>query len=157
MARIAPETYKPILGFRFGITFSKLPNVGFYGHSSTLPSVENNPQTIEYGNTYIKVKGKTRWNDITITCYAFENITMNEMWNYLNTAHQIIGDGKDKYADQYKGDIQLQLLSPQEEVVTTFKLVGAFIASTNFGQMGWPNEEIVQPELTIAYDYAMFE
>lgn len=157
MARLSPETYRPLLGFRFSVTFSKLPNISFYGMSTALPSVENNPQTIEYGNTYIKVKGKTRWNDITMTFYAFEDMTMDELWKYLNEAHQVINDGADWYADTYKGDIQLQLLNPKGDVISVWKLIGAFIASTNFGQMGWANEEIVQPEITIAYDYATFE
>ena len=80
-----------------------------------------------------------------------------ELWKYLNEAHQTITDGTDKYADDYKGDIQLQLLNPKGDVISVFKLVGAFIAETNFGSMGWANEEVVQPEITIAYDYATFE
>lgn len=155
--RISPETYKPILQFRFRIIFSNLPNVSFYGKGTTLPTVENGIITAEYGNTYFKIKGKTRWNDITISCYAYEEMTMDELWDLLNTLYQDVEQGKDFYADQYKKDITIQLLNPKEEVIGTWRLIGAVIASINNGQLDYGVEEIVQPEITIAYDYARFE
>ena len=67
MARLSPQDIHPLLSFRFKVIFSILDNVQFYGKAITLPAAENNPLTIDYGNTYIKVKGKTRWNDVTMT------------------------------------------------------------------------------------------
>lgn len=157
MARLSPETYKPQLGFRFRIVFSQLPNIQFYGKATSLPVVENNPLSVEYGNTYMKVKGKTRWNDITITCYEYERMTMDELWDYLTKLHQDVELGKDFYADEYKKDITIQLLSPKEQTVGTWRLIGAFIASLNPGQLDFSSEEVVQPELVIAYDYARYE
>lgn len=158
MARLSPETYHPLLAFRFKIIFSVIDGVQFFGKSITLPQAENNPVTIEYGNTYMKVKGKTRWNDVTMTCYAFESMTLEKLWEWLNTYHQDITNGKDFYADQYKKDIQIQLISPNEErVVGTWKLVGAFINLVNYGQLDFASEEIIQPEITISYDYALYE
>ena len=99
----------------------------------------------------MKVKGKTRWNDVTMTCYAFESMTLEKLWEWLNTYHQDITNGKDFYADQYKKDIQSQLISPNEErVVGTWKLVGAFINLVNYGQLDFASEEIIQPEITIS-------
>jgi phage tail-like protein len=157
MARIAPETYKPILQFRFKVIFSAITNVSFFAKSVDLPSAENNPVTVEYGNTYMKLKGKTRWNDITMTCYAYENITQEQLWNWLNNMHQEVFAGKDRWAEEYKKDIQIQLLSPREQVVGTWTLIGAFISTVNYGNMDWGSEEVVQPEVTIAYDWARYE
>lgn len=157
MARLSPETYNPHLSFRFKIVFSTLQNVQFYGKSATLPSAENNPLTLEYGNTYMKVKSKTRWNDCVISCYAYENMTMNELWNYLDQLHQNVNLGQDKYADEYKKDVYIHLLRPNgESTVGAWKLTGAFISAINYGQVDYTTEEIVQPEITLAYDYARY-
>lgn len=157
MARLAPATYKPILQFRFRILFSQLPNIQFYGKATSLPEFENNVSVAEYGNTYLKTKGKTRWNDITISCYSYEQMTVDELWDYMNTLHQDVELGKDFYPDDYKKDITIEYLSPKEEVIGTWRLIGAFIAKVSNGQMDYAGEEIVQPEVTIAYDYARYE
>lgn len=157
MARISPETYKPLLQFRFRIIFSAIGDIGIYGKSATLPIVENNPITVEYGNTYMKVKGKTRWNDISFTCYAFEGLTFEQLWSYLSDLHQSVSLGTDFYADRYKKDIQIQLLSPDDQtIVGTWKLIGGFISTLNYGQLDWSSDEVVQPQVTISYDYAEF-
>ena len=155
--RLSPETYKPQLAFRFRILFSHLPNVEFYGKGVTLPTVENAVINAEYGNTYMKIKGKTRWNAITITCYSYENMTNEELWDYLDKMHQEIDTGKDHYADDYKKDITIQLLNPKEETVGTWRLVGSFLASINYGQADFGSDEIIQPEISIEYDYAKYE
>jgi len=64
--------------------------------------------------------------------------------------------GEDYYPDDYKKDIQIQLLSPYDLVVGTWKLIGAFVNTLNFGELDYSNEEIVQPRLTISYDYAIY-
>jgi len=158
MARMSPQDYHPILSFRFQVTFSVLEGIGFWGKSVTLPSATNNPITIEYGNTYVKVKGKTRWNDVTMTCYAFEGMTNEQLWKWLNELHQKVDEGKDYYADQYKRDVTINLMNPKNDAtVGTWKLIGAFISDINFGSLDFASEEIVQPEITISYDYAIYE
>jgi hypothetical protein len=158
MARLTPDTYKPQLSFRYKIIFSQLPDVQFYGKAVNLPSVDNSPLILEYGNTQMKVKSKTKWNDITITCYAYEKMTIDQLWLYLSDLHQDVKMGWDEYGETYKKDVQIQLMAPSNEtVVGTFKLVGAFMASLNFGEMAYDTEEIVQPTVTLAYDYALFE
>lgn len=157
MARLSPETYAPILQFRFQIIFSNLENIKIYGKAASLPNVQNNPITVEYGNTYLKVKGKTRWDDVEFTCYAYEGITYEELWDYLNKLHQEISTGKDRYGETYKKDIQILLMSPTTDVVIgKWKLIGAFLSSLNFGELDWGSDEVVQPRITIAYDYAEY-
>lgn len=156
MARLTPEGNNPQLSFRFKVIFSELKDIGIYAKAFALPTVDNSPITVEYGNTQMKVKGKTKWNDITLSCYAIEKKTIDQLWAYLNTLHQNVQDGTDEYPDKYKKDIQLQLLSPSDIPVGTWKLVGAFMSSVNFGSLDYAAEEIVQPELVISYDYALF-
>jgi hypothetical protein len=157
MARMSPETYKPLLQFRFKVQFSLLEDIGFYGKSISLPTAENNPITIDYGNTYFKVKGKTRWNDITLSCNAFEGKTQEQLWIWVDTYHQKVDQGKDTFPAEYKKDLYIRLLSPNDEkIVASWQLIGAFISNINYGQVDWSAEEIIQPEISIAFDYALF-
>lgn len=156
MARITPQNNNPLLSFRFKIIFSELEDIGIYARSIELPTIDQGAIVMENGNTQMKVKGKTKWNDIQMTCYAVEKKTMRQFWKYLNELHQKVEDGTDYFAEEYKKDIQIQLLRPNDEVQSTWKLVGAFINVMNFGQMDYTTEEIVQPQITISYDYALF-
>lgn len=157
MARLSPENYDPILSFRFRIQFSSLQDVTFYGKAINLPTIDNAPITFEYGNTQVKVKGKTKWNDVTITMYAYEKMTIDQLWDYMNVLHQDIVKGEDKYADDYKKDIQIQLLSPSDIPIATWTLIGAFANNINFGDLDWSAEEVVQPTMVISYDYATYK
>jgi len=157
MARLSPEQYNPQVSFRFRIQFSQIQNINIYGKAIQLPTVDNSPITVEYGNTSMKIKGKTKWNDIQITCYAYEGLTMEQLWMYLNDLHQDVVQGTDEYGDTHKKDIQIQLLGPTDNVVGTWKLIGAFMSLINYGDMDWSTEEVVQPQITISYDYALFE
>ena len=131
MARLTPQNYRPILQFHFQVIFGDLNNDGFITNArgTDLPSAENNPVVIEYGNTYMHVKGKTRWNNITMTFYATSIPDSNKkMWDYFNK-HQKVTEGTDDFKDKYMGDMQIQLLNPTETVIGTWKLINTFIAT----------------------------
>lgn len=158
MARLTPADYRPILQYHFIVEFSGLDlanNTQNYARGSDLPSAENNPISIEYGNTYIWVKGKTRWNNITMQFYSLAQPTNTngKMWDYLNK-HQAITDGKDSFKEDYMGDISITLLHPDDTRIGSWKLINAFVATINWGAVDWSSEEVVQPEVTFVYDYA---
>lgn len=156
MARLSPETHNPQISFRFRVQFSLLQDVPIYGKAISLPTIDNSPITMEYGNTQMKIKGKTKWNDVILVCYAYEGMTINQLWQYMIDYHQDVVQASDEYGDTYKKDIQIQLLGPTDNVVGTWKLIGAFASLINFGQLDWSAEEVVQPEVTLSYDYATF-
>lgn len=157
MSRLSPEQYNPITSWRFRIQFSSLPNVTFYAKSIQLPTIDNQPLILEYGNTQMKVKGKTKWNDVELTMYAYEKMTLEELWDYLNKLHQKVDEGLDYYGDDYKKDIIIQVVSPSDQPISKWTLVGAFANIINYGEFDYASEEVVQPRLTISYDYALFE
>ena len=168
MARLTPSNYKPILQYHFIVEFlgqsadSKFgigdlelaQDAQNYAKGSDLPSVDNNPISVEYGNTYMWVKGKTRWNNITMQFYSLsEPDTNKKLWDYLNV-HQTVTDGKDQFKKDYIGDLSIKLLNPTETEVGKWKLINAFVANVNWGSVDWGGEEVIQPEITFVYDYA---
>ena len=158
MPRLAvPIAFHPRLQFRYALYTSKLPGAVIYARSATQPSYDNSPVTIDYMSTYYKLKGKTKWNDITLSCYQFEGITAREVYEYMNEDHIDIESGVEYAAPNYKHLMQLYLLSPTGIIPTgQWRLFGAFIANASWGNLDYGIEDVVQCELTISYDYALF-
>ena len=155
MPRIAqPIGLHPTLQFRYTLFTTKLPTALIHARSAQQPSFDNAPVNIEHKNGYFRVKGKTRWNDITLSCYQFEGITAKELWRYLNDDHQRVSSATDNYAHEYKHMMQLIILNPMGIPVGIWQLHGAFISSASWGDMDWAVDDIVQCQITISYDYA---
>ena len=155
MPRLArPEIFHPRLQFRYALFTTRLPAASIYARAAEQPSFTNNPVTIDYMSNYYKMKGKTRWNDITLSCYQFEGVTGREIYKYMNTDHFNINEGVDKFADEYKHKVQLLLLSPLGIPTEVWNLEGAFIANASWGNMDWGNDGVMECEVTISYDFA---
>lgn len=152
---LVPDAYHPMLQFRYQVTTSKLPGAQFYAKSAAEPTAQGSPVTVEYINSYFKVKGKLRWDSISLSCYQFENITTQELWAYLQQ-HQAVDSATDTYAPVYKHDMQLVQLSPAETPIGTWKLVGAFFETVNWGSRDRGTDDVTTCEITISYDYALF-
>ena len=54
----------------------------------------------------------------------------------------------------YKKEITLTSLSPLGEKIEEWILKGAFIQDTNFGDLDWTTESVVEISLTLRYDWA---
>lgn len=151
---VTPQSYHPSLQFRYKVTTSKLPGAEFYARSAQQPGFENAPVTLEHINYYFKVKGKTRWDDLTMTCYQYEGITAIQFWDYLQQ-HQQVPGAVDSRAPGYKHDMQIMVLAPDgSSPVFTWKLVGAFFSSVKWGDMDWGTDDAIQVQCTIAFDHA---
>tara|TARA_R110000822_G_scaffold128195_20_gene263940 strand:- start:1979 stop:2524 length:546 start_codon:yes stop_codon:yes gene_type:complete len=160
MPRIAiPEVFHPRLQFRYMLFSSKLPGSVIYARSADQPTFDNSPVTVDFMSTYYKMKGKTKWQDIKLSCYQFEGITAREVYRYFNRDHMDVTDGVERFADEYKHMMQLYLLSPIGAILPTarWRLYGAFMAAASWGNMDYGLEDVVQCELTISYDYAEFK
>lgn len=151
---VIPDTHHPSLQFRYQVLSSKIPGSAIYARSAQQPGFDNAPVNVEHINGYFKVKGKTRWNDITLTCYNFEGITAKELWDYMNGSHQNVTSADDQYAPTYKHDMTINILDPHGTTpVATWSLKGAFFSSVSWGDMDWGTDDVIQAEVVISYDW----
>ena len=121
------------------------------------PSLTNGEIILDHINVERKLKGKTRWQDVSITLYdPIVPSGAQSVMEWVRLHHESL-TGRDGYSTQYKKDIRFNSLSPTGEIIEEWLLKGAFIADSNFGQMDWSTEESVQIELTLKYDYAVLE
>ena len=121
------------------------------------PSLTNGEVILDHINVERKLKGKTRWQDVSITLYdPIVPSGAQSVMEWVRLHHESL-TGRDGYSTQYKKDIRFNSLSPTGEIIEEWLLKGAFIADSNFGSMDWSTEESVQIELTLKYDYAVLE
>ena len=125
--------------------------------ASAKPSMTNGEITLDMINIDRKVKGKSRWNDITITLYdPIVPSGAQAVMEWVRKHHESL-TGRDGYSSEYKQDITFKSLSATGEFIEEWTLMGAFILDTNFGSADWGTEEVIQIEMTLKYDYAILQ
>jgi len=160
--------FEPNVSFRYLLNPSgtDLDQVKFLCKAISLPSIDQGEVVIDYINTDFKVKGKSRWQDITLSVY---DAVGGEGTNKAMGAKQIHAwlekhhnsqSGVDGWAwntqTGYKKNWDISVLNPAGDEVYKWELYGAFMSVINFGSMDWAAEDAVVAEVTIKYDYAVY-
>jgi hypothetical protein len=107
-------------------------------------------------NVYRKVKGKLRWNDVTLSLY--DPITPSgaqAVMEWVRLHHESV-TGRDGYSDFYKKDIVLDIVGPVGDIVSEWVLKGAFVKTADFGELNYDNDAAAQNiTLTLGMDYCV--
>jgi hypothetical protein len=107
-------------------------------------------------NIYRKVKGKSKWSDITLT--LFDPVTPSgaqAVMEWVRLHHESV-TGRDGYSDFYKKDLTIDILGPVGDVVSEWIIKGAFIKSANFGDYNYDNESVAQNiSMVVGMDYCV--
>ena len=107
-------------------------------------------------NVYRKIKGKLKWNDLTLT--LFDPITPSgaqATMEWVRLHHESV-TGRDGYSDMYKKDLTINVLGPVGDIVSEWVVKGAFIKSADFGEYNWDTEAEAQNiSLVLGMDYCV--
>ena len=107
-------------------------------------------------NVYRKVKGKLRWNDVTLT--LFDPITPSgaqAVMEWVRLHHESV-TGRDGYSDFYKKDVVIDIVGPVGDIVSEWVLKGAFVKTADFGELNFDNDSTAQNiSLTLGMDYCI--
>lgn len=145
-------TWEPKYQNRFLLKVDDIP--AYLIKASTKPQLENGEIILDHINVQRKVKGKSKWQNITVTLYdPIVPSGAQAVMEWVRQHHES-ATGRDGYSDKYKRDIKLEGLSGPGEVIETWTLEGAFINSCNWGSYDWSAEEVVTIEMTLSYDFA---
>ena len=105
-------------------------------------------------NTYRKVKGKLRWNDLNLT--LFDPITPSgaqAVMEWVRLHHESVR-GRAGYSDFYKKDVVIDVLGPVGDIVSEWVIKGAFIKNADFGDLNFDNDSAAQNiTMTLGMDY----
>jgi len=157
--------FEPNVSFRFRLVAPAFSGIQFLCKAINLPSIDQGEIVMDYINTDFKVKGKSRWQDVTLQIYdavGLPNTSSNsgaaQIHDWL-LKHHNSNSGVDGWAypnnSGYKQQWDIEVLNPQGSLVYSWKLYGAFMSAINFGDMDWAAEDAVIAEITIKYDYAI--
>ena len=147
--------FEPKQANRFILYMDGIPSFMIKGMSAV--TLAQGVVTLNHINVERKVKGKSAWQNMTMT--LFDPITPSgaqAVMEWVRLHHESV-TGRDGYSDFYKKDITFNTLGPVGDKVEEWTLKGAFISAATFGDMDWATEDPVNIELTIKYDYAILQ
>ena len=123
--------------------------------SATAPGFEAGEIILDHINVYRKVKGKVRWNDMTLNLY--DPVTPSgaqAVMEWARLGYESV-TGRAGYSDFYKKDLTLNILGPVGDIVGEWIIKGAILSNGDFGQYDWTSDEAVEISITIAMDYCV--
>ena len=146
--------FEPKQKNRFILYVDGIPSYQIKGVGAV--TLEQGVVTLNHINVERKIKGKSRWSDISMT--LFDPITPSgaqAVMEWVRLHHESV-TGRDGYSDFYKKDVTIDVLGPVGDIVSEWILKGAFITNSNFGDFSWDTENEAQNiELTLSIDYAV--
>jgi len=145
--------FEPKVQNRFIMYIDGIPS--YLVKSVQSPSFDAGEIILDHINTYRKVKGKVRWNNMSMTLY--DPVTPSgaqSIMEWARLAHESV-TGRDGYSDFYKKDLVMNVLGPVGDVVSEWIIKGAYAKTANFGAYDWSNEAAVSIDLEIAMDYCV--
>ena len=146
--------FEPKQANRFIMSLDGIPSFIVKGLSAI--SVTQGEVILNHINILRKVKGKTVWNDVTMT--LFDPITPSgaqAVMEWIRLHHESV-TGRDGYSDFYKKDLTLNVLGPVGDVVSEWVIKGALITEATFGDYSWDTvDEAKEISLTVQPDYCV--
>ncbi len=146
--------FEPKQANRFILYMDGMPSYIIKGVSAV--TLNQGIVTLNHINVERKVKGKSVWQDVTMT--LFDPITPSgaqATMEWVRLHHESV-TGRDGYSDFYKKDLTINVLGPVGDIVSEWILKGAFVKEATFGDYNWDTEnEAKQIELTLGLDYAV--
>ena len=145
--------YEPKMANRFIMYIEGIP--AYLVKAASRPSIDQGEVVLDHINVERKLKGKSRWQDVTVTLYdPVVPSGAQAVMEWVRLHHESV-TGRDGYSDFYKKDIRFHTLGPVGEVVEEWILKGAFCTNASFGDMDWTSDTPANISLTISMDYAI--
>ena len=146
--------FEPKVQNRFIMYIDGIP--AYLIKKASSPSFEANEIILDHINTYRKIKGKVKWQDMTLELYdPIAPSGAQAVMEWARLAHESV-TGRDGYSDFYKKDVVLNVLGPVGDIVSEWIVKGAYVKAANFGDYDWSSGDTTASiSLTIAMDYCV--
>ena len=148
------STYEPKIQNRFVMAIQGIP--AYIINKVTAVGFEQGEVLLNHINVYRKLRGKTKWNDVTVSLY--DPITPSgaqAVMEWMRLHHESV-TGRDGYSDFYKKNVSIQVLGPVGDIISEWVLMGAFIKSANFGDYDYAAEGTPQMiTMVLGMDYCV--
>ena len=146
--------FEPKQANRFILYMDGIPSFMVKGMSAV--TLAQGVVTLNHINVERKVKGKSAWQNMTMT--LFDPITPSgaqAVMEWVRLHHESV-TGRDGYSDFYKKDLTIDVLGPVGDIVSEWVLKGAFVVNTNFGEYNWDTvDTAINLTVELSIDYAV--
>ena len=146
--------FEPKQANRFILYMDGIPSFMIKGMSAV--TLAQGVVTLNHINVERKVKGKSAWQNMTMT--LFDPITPSgaqAVMEWVRLHHESV-TGRDGYSDFYKKDLTIDVLGPVGDIVSEWVLKGAFVVNTNFGEYNWDTvDTAINLTVELSIDYAV--
>lgn len=145
--------FEPQVQNRFIMYIDGIP--AYLIKKASAPGFEAGEITLDHINVYRKVKGKVRWNDMTLELYnPITPSGAQSVMEWARLAHESV-TGRDGYSDFYKKDLTLNILGPVGDIVGEWIVKGAYVKNATFGEFDWSSDAAATIAVTVAMDYCV--
>ena len=146
--------YEPKQANRFILYMDGFPSYIIKQISSF--AIENGEVILNHINIDRKIKGKSKWGDVTLNLY--DPVTPSgaqAVMEWVRLHHESV-TGRDGYSDFYKRDLTLNVLGPVGDIVSEWVLKGAYIKTATCPEFNWSTENTpVELQMALGIDYAV--
>lgn len=147
--------FEPLQKNRFRVTVDGFEP--FLIKSVSIPTPSSQEIVIDHINVQFKVKSKTTFGDWSLSLYqAIAPDTSQSVYEWIRLGHESLS-GRDGYADFYKKNITVEILSPVLEVVNKYVIYGAFIKEVSGLDFDMSADGLVDLMVKGACDYCIKE
>ena len=147
--------FEPKVANRFIMYVEGIPS--YLIKAASRPSIDQGELVLDHINVERKLKGKSRWQDVTITLYdPVVPSGAQAVMEWVRLHHESV-TGRDGYSDFYKKDITFNTLGPVGDKVEEWTLKGAFIQAATFSDMDYSATNVADISLTLRFDYAILQ
>ena len=145
--------YEPKMANRFIMYIEGIP--AYLIKAASRPSIDQGEVILDHINVERKLKGKSRWQDVTVTLYdPVVPSGAQAVMEWVRLHHESV-TGRDGYSDFYKKDLTLDILGPVGDVVSEWVIKGAYVKTATFGEYDWSADAAINLDITIAMDYCI--
>ena len=146
--------FEPKVANRFIMYIEGIP--AYLIKAAGRPGITFGDVVLDHINIERKLKGKGRWNDVSVTLYdPVVPSAAQAVMEWVRLSHESV-TGRDGYSDFYKKDITLDVVGPVGDIVSEWVIKGAFIKTADFGEYNWDNDTAAQNiALTLGMDYCV--
>jgi len=150
------KDFEPKQEHRFKMYINGIPS--YIIESSDYPKMDFDTVSLPHINTTRKLAGKGTWQPITITLLdPISPSGAQAAIEWQRLCYESI-TGRAGYSSMYKKELRLEVLGPVGDVVSEWRIVGAFIKSVDYGKGDWNSTNTVNKiPITIEFDYAVLE
>jgi len=145
--------FEPKVQNRFIFEIDGIP--AYLIKKASSPAFDAGEITLDHINIYRKLKGKVKWQDMSLDLY--DPITPSgaqSVMEWARLAHESV-TGRDGYSDFYKKDVTMSVLGPVGDVVSEWKVKGAYVKAANFGEYDWSSDAPASISMTLVMDYCI--